>query len=760
MVDLPGLARRNKDRLAALASLADDELALGAVLAELRTMLQTSGAAEAVTDSYVGTARDRVKDVANTLADPAADLAEWPSLARLWWVDELLTALARARIGRTMLAPPGLEGDRASILDEGPPNVPPVAQDDGYELKHDTTLSVPAPGMLMNDYDPLGDPISAALVAGPAHAISFSFSSDGSFSYTPSHHYVGTDSFVYQITDGQYTDSATVFLEVWNMLPSAGDDAYELKHDTTLSVPAPGVTSNDSDPDGDPISASLVSGPAHASSFTFNADGSFTYTPAYHYVGTDSFTYYATDGIANSATTTVSIDVRNHAPVANNDGPYMTLSGIPLTVPARGVLANDSDMDGEPIQAVFDRGSLYGYVGLNADGSFQYDPAGYVGTDSFTYKAFDQIDYSDPATVNLAVVDMRLNWVTFGGGLHVISEDPGGAGGTYASQQWLDNNLNGNVTDPGDHQWPVAYTRSDGGDNFLHVSASWQLDRAWTGGPILVRATATGGITIPPTPASVMGTTVTLPDTAATVPFATSVQHYDNFDIHWEASSDGGTTWTDVGSSSNDLYLTLHNPTVNPLYHTVVHIGSHNAAGQNTDNGTVEAAWGEFTDNDVKRIRDNLTMVYSHERRDSTGRIIRDVGYTAAEMLADAEGEGQCTAWADLWLQVLAGQGIWATSTRIDPDYPYIRFRVRQMPAQGSGGANYTDQTDFGFHQVVRVSGFPDAIFDPSYGTRVDKADARPVELKYEDENITHLRLGDLTWVADTKGVRQLVFTP
>ena len=29
-----------------------------------------------------------------------------------------------------------------------------------------------------------------------------------------------------------------------------------------------------------------------------------------------------------------------------------------------------------------------------------------------------------------------------------------------------------------------------------------------------------------------------------------------------------------------------------------------------------------------------------------------------------------------------------------------------------------------------------------------------------EDENITHLRLGDLTWVADTKGVRQLVFTP
>lgn len=67
-------------------------------------------------------------------------------------------------------------------------------------------------------------------------------------------------------------------------------------------------------------------------------------------------------------------------------------------------------------------------------------------------------------------------------------------------------------------------------------------------------------------------------------------------------------------------------------------------------------------------------------------------------------------------------------------------------------------ETDFEFHQVVRVSGFPDVIFDPSYGTRVEKSDARSVELRYEDENITHLFDG--TWVADTKGVRQLVFTP
>lgn len=111
-------------------------------------------------------------------------------------------------------------------------------------------------------------------------------------------------------------------------------------------------------------------------------------------------------------------------------------------------------------------------------------------------------------------------------------------------------------------------------------------------------------------------------------------------------------------------------------------------------------------------------------------------------------------------MQVLAGQGIRATSTRIDPDSRYVLFRVREMPAQGSGGANYNVEREFQFHQVVRVSGFLDVIFDPSYGTRVEKSDARSVELKYEDENITHLERRDGTWVADTKGVRELVFTP
>ena len=136
--------------------------------------------------------------------------------------------------------------------------------------------------------------------------------------------------------------------------------------------------------------------------------------------------------------------------------------------------------------------------------------------------------------------------------------------------------------------------------------------------------------------------------------------------------------------------------------------------------------------------------------------------------LAHPTGKGQCTAWADLLVQVLAAQGIGAHTSDINANAssPYIGFRVQAMPAQGSGGTNYTDLMEFGFHEVVRVNGFADTIFDPSYGTRVDKSDERSVELKYEDEVVTHLAQPnpnppyDILWILDPKGILNLDYDP
>ena len=86
--------------------------------------------------------------------------------------------------------------------------------------------------------------------------------------------------------------------------------------------PAPGVLGNDSDVDGDALTAVLVSGPAHAASFTLSPNGSFIYVPAPNYNGPDSFTYKARDGHgAESSPVTVSITV---TPV--NDPPTVVVA--------------------------------------------------------------------------------------------------------------------------------------------------------------------------------------------------------------------------------------------------------------------------------------------------------------------------------------------------------------------------------------------------------------------------------------------------
>lgn len=71
--------------------------------------------------------------------------------------------------------------------------------------------------------------------------------------------------------------------------PVAVDDLYTTSEDTSLMVPAPGVLANDTDSDGDPLTAVLVTGPLHGT-LTLNADGSFTYTPSANFNGLDAFT--------------------------------------------------------------------------------------------------------------------------------------------------------------------------------------------------------------------------------------------------------------------------------------------------------------------------------------------------------------------------------------------------------------------------------------------------------------------------------------
>src|SRR5262249_42459051 len=152
-----------------------------------------------------------------------------------------------------------------------------------------------------------------------------------------------------------------------------------------------GLLADATDIDGDPLTAVLVSGPSHGS-LSLNSDGSFTYTPSSLYSGSDSFVYKLNDGAADSNLATVSLTITyvNRAPVASAEI-YSTAEFLQLNVDTlSGLLADATDIDGDPLTAVLVSGPSHGSLSLSSDGTFTYTPSSlYSGSDSFVYKLND-----------------------------------------------------------------------------------------------------------------------------------------------------------------------------------------------------------------------------------------------------------------------------------------------------------------------------------------------------------------------------------
>ncbi|MEX2185504.1 MAG: Ig-like domain-containing protein [Pirellulales bacterium] len=200
----------------------------------------------------------------------------------------------------------------------------------------------------------------------------------------------------------------TIAVEIHQMRPDSSDLGFDLEL-SAIELPAgsnAGVLANDTDVEGNSLTASLIAGPYHGM-LVFAADGTFTYTPDSGFKGVDQFTYRASDGSEDSAATLVTINVgeANAAPIAADDR-YVARSGTALTVATeRGVFANDFDVNGDRLTASVFAPPTRGTLTLAADGSFVYTPQGsFIGLDSFAYRVADDSGALGFATAMIHIV--------------------------------------------------------------------------------------------------------------------------------------------------------------------------------------------------------------------------------------------------------------------------------------------------------------------------------------------------------------------
>ncbi|GIF24155.1 putative repeat protein (TIGR01451 family) [Actinoplanes tereljensis] len=282
-------------------------------------------------------------------------------------------------------------------------NSPPVAVADTGATTNGSQVTVP---VLANDSDPddATGTLTVSIVSGPAHGAAV-VNADMTVTYTPAGGWAGADPFVYRVTDPHGgTDTATATVTTANAAPTANDDMINTPSNTPVTIT---VLDNDSDPNPpDTLTVVAVTQPPAAAGTVTFTPTTVTFTPTSSYAGTALFGYTVDDGHGATASADVHVDVENADPTAADDTLSAPAGASGTSLP---VLANDTDPNGNNTLTVTAAGpAAHGTVTPAADGlSVLYTavPAGFSGTDTFTYTIDDGSGGTDTATVTVTVAN-------------------------------------------------------------------------------------------------------------------------------------------------------------------------------------------------------------------------------------------------------------------------------------------------------------------------------------------------------------------
>ena len=202
--------------------------------------------------------------------------------------------------------------------------------------------------------------------------------------------------------DSNQSDNTASLSTIVDTKPVANADSAT----TSAGTATIAVLANDTDADGDVLTAAAGSTVPTKGSIVVNADNTITYTANAGAVGTDTFTYVANDGRGGTATGTVTVTIPNQLPVANADS-ASTTPGHAVTI---SVLSNDTDPNIPASAQVLSVSAVTQPPGGNGtvttDGTtVTFTPSGTfkLGSTSFTYTVNDGAGGTAVGNVTVAI---------------------------------------------------------------------------------------------------------------------------------------------------------------------------------------------------------------------------------------------------------------------------------------------------------------------------------------------------------------------
>jgi hypothetical protein len=290
-----------------------------------------------------------------------------------------------------------------------PVNDAPVANDGNETTTEDTPLDIDLT-QYASDID--GEELTysfvmAPLIVPPTDHGHVSVDANGTAHYTPNADFNGTDSFTYQVEDGNGsidTGVITITVTPVNDLPEADDSNETVAEDGVLQVDLTALI-RDNDGAADITDVQVAQG--NDGNVTLDANGTAIYTPTPDFFGADSFTYTVTDTAGENATGTINVTVTpvNDDPVAN-DANVTTNEEVALPIDMRAY-ATDADNDELNITIVGGQEPSDGNITIDGM-TLTYTPRlDFNGTDSFTYQATDGNGTSDTGVITVTVNNLN-----------------------------------------------------------------------------------------------------------------------------------------------------------------------------------------------------------------------------------------------------------------------------------------------------------------------------------------------------------------